>query len=109
MLAHRLKQSRTTTDDMIDRDKPRTAGDGNDVLQQRLAMLDRGAAQIMAVEVEKVEGEIGEPLGPALAQRLVQRVDMGDAALVGHDDLAVEHQPGGNQFVKRCAKQLVRS
>ena len=48
----------------------------------------------MAVEVEEIEGEIREPLGAALAQRLGQEVDMGDAALVGHGDLAVQHHGG---------------
>ena len=48
--------------------------------------------QIVAVEVEQVEGEESEPLGPAARDRLAQCVDMGDAALVRHRNLAVEHQ-----------------
>jgi hypothetical protein len=73
-------------------------GCADNLAQQRLAVLDRAGAQVVAVEVEKVEGEIGEPLGSTLAHRLVSKSIMGDAVLVGHRDLAVEderRQPGG--------------
>jgi hypothetical protein len=63
----------------------------------------------VAVEVEQVEGKVCQPLGAGpLAHRLGQQVDMGDAALGGHRDLAVEdqrRQPGGDQLVERRAKQ----
>lgn len=41
----------------------------------------------MAVEVQKLEGEISQPVVSALAQRFGQQVDMGDAALIGDGDL----------------------
>jgi hypothetical protein len=47
-------------------------------------------------------------VGAALAHRLGQQVDMRDAALVGHRDLAVEderRQPGGDQLVERRANE----
>jgi hypothetical protein len=61
----------------------------------------------VAVEVEEVESEIGESLGPALAQRLGQRIDMGDATLAGHRDLTVEDhrgQSGVGERPKRFAE-----
>ena len=51
----------------------------------------------------RVENEIGEPLRPALAQRLGQRI----ATLVGYGDLAVEDhrgQSGGGERPKGFAK-----
>lgn len=51
--------------------------------QQRLPVLDRAWAQVVAAEVKDIEGDIGEPLGPALAQRVGQEVDVGEAALIG--------------------------
>jgi hypothetical protein len=46
----------------------------------------------MTVEMQQVEREIGEALGPPVADRLGQVVEMGDAALVGRGDLAVDHE-----------------
>jgi hypothetical protein len=60
------------------------------------------------VEVDQVEGKVCQPLVAALAHRLGQPVDMGDTALIGHRDFAVEderRQPGGGQLVERRAKQ----
>jgi hypothetical protein len=45
----------------------------------------------MAVEVQQVEREIGQPVVLAGGDRLVQRVDVGHAALVRYRNLAVEH------------------
>jgi hypothetical protein len=80
-LAHRLQQLTANADHVVDHDDPLAAGGADDVAPQRLEILDRAGPQIMAVEVEQVEGEISEPLGPALAHGLGQQVDMGDAAL----------------------------
>jgi len=59
--------------------------------------------------MEKVEGKIGEALGPAQAQRFGKRVNMGDALLVRHRDLAVEHQrrqPSGSERAERLGEQF---
>ena len=57
----------------IDRDETRQAGRADDVAQQRLAIFERARARIVAVEVEKLEGEIGQPVVSALAPRLGQQ------------------------------------
>jgi hypothetical protein len=47
----------------------------------------------------------GQPA--ALAQRLAQLIDVGDAALVRHRDLAIEHHRGqacGDEFFERRAE-----
>jgi hypothetical protein len=62
MLAHRLKQRRAVADDMIDRDQTRAADGADDVAQQRLPVLNPAGAQVVAVEMEQVEGEIGDRL-----------------------------------------------
>ena len=40
----------------------------------------RAPAQVVAVEVQQVEGEISEPLGAALGERLGHGVEMSDAS-----------------------------
>jgi hypothetical protein len=90
---------------VVDHDDPLAAGCADDVAPRALTVLDGAGAQIVAVEVEQIEGEIREPLGAALAQRLGQPVDMGDAALIGHRDLAVDHQGWPAKPLERCAKQ----
>lgn len=60
----------------------------------------------MAVQMEKLEGEIGRRLAPAQAYRLGKRVDVRHTARVGHGDLAVQHQqrqPG--QLLEQFAEQ----
>ena len=86
------------------REEARAPGGADDVAQQRLAILDRAGAQIVAVEMEEVEGKIGELLGPAQTQRLAELVDVRHTARVRHRDLAVEHhggQPGAGERAKR--------
>ena len=58
---------------------------------QGLAPLDqRRGAEVEAVEVDQVEGEIGHRMAVALRQRLFQQVERGDPARVLHHHLAVE-------------------
>jgi len=66
----------------------------DDVAQQHLAVLDPATAQVVAVEMQQVESEIGEAIRPARGDRLAQRIEVRHAALVGHCDLAVEHHRG---------------
>ena len=70
------------------------AGRTDDIAQQRLPILERAAAQVVAIKVQHVEREVGEPLGTTFRDRLIQRVDVRHAALIGHGDLAVEHHRG---------------
>jgi hypothetical protein len=93
-------------------DDPRAAGGADHIAQERLPVLDRAAAQIVAVEVQQVEGEIDELVGAALGYGFVQGVDVGDAALIGHGNLAVEHhrrQPGLGQRPERLARSACRA
>jgi hypothetical protein len=46
----------------------------------------------VAVNVEQVEREIGESVRLPAGNRVIEQIQMRDAALVGHGDLAVEHQ-----------------
>ena len=50
---------------MVDADDGPTSRRANEVAQQRLAVLNRARSQIVAVEVDKVEGKIGELVGLA--------------------------------------------
>jgi hypothetical protein len=59
--------------------------------------------------VEKVEGEIGELVGPVMTQRFGKPIDMGNALRTGQSDLAVEHQrrqPG--ELLERSRNSAVR-
>jgi hypothetical protein len=79
-LAHCLEQLPAKADNVVDHDDPFTARVTDNVAQQCLAVLDCAGAEVMAVEMQEVEGEIRELLGTAPARRLGQQVDMGDAA-----------------------------
>jgi hypothetical protein len=46
----------TAAGDVVDRDDAQALGGDDDVTQQLLAVLDRAAAQVVAVEVEEVKG-----------------------------------------------------
>jgi hypothetical protein len=76
---------------VVDIDDPVVSGRADDVAQQGLAILDRAAAQVVAVEVQQVEGEVGELLRSACRYRFTQRIDMRDAAVIRQGDLAVQH------------------
>ena len=65
----------------------------DDLTQHRLALLDQAAPQVVAVEVRQVEREVGQPVGLAPAYGVVQRVDVGDAAIVAGSSVA---SPGHN-------------
>ena len=63
-LAHRVKKFLAACDG-LDRDDALAACCTGYVTQQRLPILNRAGAQVMAVEAEKVKGEIDEALVPA--------------------------------------------
>ena len=62
-------------------------------------LLDRTAPQVVAVDVQQVEGVIHQPVRLAPRDRVLEEVEMGDAAIVGHGDLAIDDQlvPGGSE------------
>ena len=59
---------------MADIDDARATGRADQVTQERLAILNRAVPQVVTVEVQQVEGEIGEALGPAFGDRRAQRI-----------------------------------
>ncbi len=75
---------------------------GDDLLQQRLAIEQRCAGQVPAVEIKEIEQHIEAAIVAAGRQLLLQPAEIGDAGLVGHDDLAVE-QGGAEAEPLQCA------
>ena len=63
----------------------------NHIPQQHLAVFNGAAPEIVAIEVQEVESEIGEPVRSHLADGIAQRVEMRDAAIVGNGDLTIQH------------------
>ena len=58
----------------------------------------------MTVDVQEVEGVIDQPARLAPRDRVVEEVEVGDAAVVGHGDLAVDDQlvsGGGDERAER--------
>ena len=93
---------------MVNAYDARTAGAADHVAQKRLAILNRAAPEIMAVEVQQVEREVGELLGTPSGYGLAQRIYVGDAAVVRHRDLAVKNhgrQSGLDQVQEWFAEQ----
>ena len=76
---------------MIDIDDPLAPCHADHIPQQHLAVFDRAAPEIVAIEVQEIEGEIGEPVWPAFADGIAQRVEMRDAAIVRGCDLAIQN------------------
>ena len=73
-----------------------------EVIKTRLNLEMANAPEIVAIEVQKIEGEIGEPVRSHLPDGIAQRIEMRDAAIIGDRDLAVQDdrwQPGIEQ---RC-------
>src|SRR5262249_53976251 len=77
--------------DMIDVDEERAPDRAQQLHEHRLALDERATAKVAAVEVEEIEGEVGEHCRIASPHRRREVVEVGDAALVGRSDLAVEH------------------
>jgi len=61
------------------------------MLKDRFPLLDGATAEIVAIEMQQVEGEIGEAIGPPIGDGVLQITYMRDAAIVGDGDLAVEN------------------
>jgi hypothetical protein len=55
-----LEEIRAAADDVVDIDQARTAGLIEHLPQPCLALFDWTAAQIMTVEMQQIEGEVGE-------------------------------------------------
>jgi hypothetical protein len=73
-------------------------------LEQRrepcLALVERTLAQILAVELQQVEQVVAD-VPAAVAQRVLQRAEIGVAFGVSHRDLAVEQRAVARQFRQR--------
>jgi hypothetical protein len=102
-----LKQVDTAAYHMADIDDAITGGFREDLAQQRLAMLDRAAPQIVAVEIQQIESEISQALRAAAAECVGQCVEMRHAALVWNRDLAIhdDRMTGCRQGTEGIAKQ----
>ena len=59
-------------------------------LEQLLALDERRFPQVVSVEIEAVEGIIGETVDPSIAEVRLQKRELGDAALVLDHHLAVD-------------------
>src|SRR4051812_25451440 len=86
---HTASNSSRPADDMVDIDDPRAPRSprrADDVAQQQLAVLDWAAPQVVTVEVQQVEREIGELNLAPVRDRLTQRIKVCHTACVGHRD-----------------------
>jgi hypothetical protein len=92
---------------MVDIDEPRTPGVLENAAEQLLSSLDRAGPQIVAVEVHLIESEVGESLGPALSDGVLQVTDMGYAPIVWDRDFSIQNQlpAGREQPIEGCPKQ----
>jgi hypothetical protein len=63
----------------------------NHIPQQHLAVFNRAAPEVVPVEVQQVEREIGKPVGSPLAYGIAQPVEMRNAAVIGDRDFAVQN------------------
>ena len=89
---------------MIDIDDSLATSRADDITQQNLAVFDRAAPEILAVEMQQIEREIGEPLRPTVASGIAQRVEMRYAAIIRNRDLTIQNhrrQPGIEQRPER--------
>jgi hypothetical protein len=77
---------------MVDVREPGTTGVLENATEQFLPSLDRAGPQIVAVQAQQVETEIGEPLGPALGDGVLQVADVGHAPIVRNRDFPIEDQ-----------------
>jgi hypothetical protein len=105
------KQLGAPTYDVIDADDAWTGDLNNRLPEQLFTVLDRMAAQIVTIEVQEVEREIGEPIRSVPSDGVVKVVDTCDTALVGYGDFAVQDNfaPAGQQFPERDGNSDVRS
>ena len=103
-MAHGLEQLLTDPQDVIDVDNPFAPRRADHIPQQHLAVFNWAAPEILAVEMQQIEREIGEPLRSTVAYGIAQRIEMRDAALIGNRDLAIQNhrrQPGIEQRPER--------
>src|SRR6266446_4966761 len=92
--------------DVIDIDQAWTACVVESAPEQSLPILYRTAAEIVAVKVQQIEGEIGEALRPAVGDGVLQVADMGNTSIVGRGDFAIEDGVAAKreQLCERVAK-----
>ena len=98
-LAHGFEELPAIADRVVDIDDPLASRLVEHLPQHLLPPLDRAAPQVVAVDVQQVEGVIDQPVRLAPRDRVVEEVEMRDAAIVGHGDLAIDDQlvPGGGE------------
>jgi hypothetical protein len=90
-LAHGLEQLFADAQEVIDIDDPRAPCRADHIAQQHLPVLDRAAPEVVAVEMQEIESELGEPLRPPLTYGIAQGVEMRHAATVRDGNLAIQH------------------
>jgi hypothetical protein len=78
------------TDNVIEAHDPFATGVVDHLLQQCFAVLDAATPQVVAVRIEQVECEIGEPILLLIGKSIVECVDVRDPALIRDRDLTVE-------------------
>ena len=105
-LAHGFEELPAVADGVVDIDDPLAPRLVEHLPQHLFPLLDRAAPQVVAVDVQEVEGVIDQPVRLAPRDRVVEEVEMGDAAIVGHGDLAIDDQlvPGGDERGKGRAE-----
>src|SRR4029077_15615196 len=67
-----------------------------------LALLQRRAGEIAPVEVQEIEDEVDGLVGALAAERVLERVEAGDAARKAHGRLAVEHRVADPEAARRA-------
>src|SRR5579872_382005 len=83
------------------------AAAGSDQLVQKLLPADqRRFAQVESVEIETVEGVIGEPVESSLAEVGLQKRELGYAALVLDHQLAVDQRGARGQLSERFSNAV---
>ena len=71
-------------------------------LSSSLRRMSARFAQIVPVEIEAIEGVIGEPVEASVAEVRLQKRKLGDAALVLDHQLAVDQGGAHGQIAQRC-------
>jgi hypothetical protein len=87
---HVIEQAMAITDNVIEAHDPFATGVVEHLLQQCFAVLDGATPQVVAVRIEQVECEIGEPILLLTSESIVECVDVRHTALIRDRDFTVE-------------------
>ena len=80
---------------------------GEQLREQSLALDERRAAQIPAVEMDEIEGVEDELVAGAFRQRVLQQGEAADPLVIEHDDLAVDDRFAAGQLGEGVRKIAV--